>query len=173
MGYQLQFVKIKLESFNKTFIFPKNYLVLSLKHFLMKFCFSYGFLSIFLKIFKFRKCFDNIILLKCNSICNLNFKLIFLQLKCWHTIRFLVNFKLINTDLRLLNREFIFFISTFSNTLNFIKQLFFSVKKKTLSVLRSPFIYNKSYEQFQIMWFKISVKSYYRFNLLLYSYFQV
>ena len=108
-----------------------------------------------------------------NDICGLNLRLIYLQLKCWHIIRFLVNFKLINTDLRLLNREFIFFISTFSNTLTFIKQLFFSLKRKTISVLRSPFIYNKSYEQFQIMWSKINVKSHYKFNLLLYSYFTI
>jgi hypothetical protein len=116
-------------------------------------------------------CNTDLILWLFSCIYILNLKLIKSQIKYWHTIRYIISFKLINNDLRLLNREFIYFISTFSNTLNFIKQLVFTSKKKKISILRSPFIYNKSYEQFELIQSKLSVKTYNKFNILFYNYF--
>jgi len=101
----------------------------------------------------------------------LNKKFLLSNLNFWHTIKFKINFRLINNDLRLLNREFIYFISSFSKILNFIKEILFVTKQKKISLLRSPFIYNKSYEQFKLVKFIINIKSIYQFNLILFWYF--
>jgi len=74
-----------------------------------------------------------------------------------------------SNDLRLLTREFFLFTFKFA----FIKNFFFFNRKQYLDVLRSPFVYNKSYEQFQIETYYLKIKSLILSNLIFEKYYDL
>lgn len=94
-----------------------------------------------------------------------------IQLKYWYPQVFCIHFKLTNKDLRLLNRELTVFLAKFFNPFFLFKKLKFFLNRKLFSVLRSPFVYNKSHEQFQLNIFKIYWKSEFHWNLFFYNYY--
>lgn len=80
-------------------------------------------------------------------------------------------FSIQNNDLYLLKREISIFILLWIKILFTIKNiiLFYNIKK--YSVIRSPFVYSKSHEQYEIRTFKIFLHFKVISNILFYLYF--
>jgi len=79
----------------------------------------------------------------------------------------MTNFQLKNNDMRLLNRDLLL---SLCNLLK-IKNVLYCTKKKNLTVLRSPFVHNKTREQFKIDYFNVKFQSLIKTNILISDYY--
>jgi hypothetical protein len=98
-------------------------------------------------------------------------KIIVLWLQEFKKIIFVTSLKFKNKDLRLLRRDLVLFFSNIIKFEYFIWIIKFDSNDCIISILRAPFVHNKSREQLKTSIFKFQIKSVVQTNILLGKYF--
>jgi len=95
--------------------------------------------------------------------------------KTWEFNYYWINFNysIKHNDYALIKRELFILILIWAKLLLFCNLINFSLKKKKISVLRSPFVYSNTKEQFEICNLKISINFLEFTNILSYNYFSI
>lgn len=93
--------------------------------------------------------------------------------KTWEFSSYLFsfNYHIKHNDYALIQRELFILIMTWIKLILFCNTINISTQKQKISILRSPFVYSKTKEQFEIRYLKILINFLNFSNILLYNYF--